>query len=69
MGFEGKNRRKDTKKAVTFKCNCLILSGATRNRAKFTSGCILLLFRNSARVISSYCSTVGLLRFAHRCSG
>lgn len=24
MGFEGKNRRKDTKKAVTFKCNCLI---------------------------------------------
>ena len=32
MGFEGKNRRKDTKKAVTFKCNCLIFSGATRNR-------------------------------------
>ena len=24
MGFEGKNRRKDTKKAVTFKCNYLI---------------------------------------------
>lgn len=24
MGFEGKNRRKDTKKTVTFKCNCLI---------------------------------------------
>ena len=32
MGFEGKNRRKDTKKAVTSECNCLIFSGATRNR-------------------------------------
>ena len=32
MGFEGKNHRKDTKKAVTFDCNCLIFSGATRNR-------------------------------------
>ena len=32
MGFEGKNHRKDIKKAVTFKCNCLIFSGATRNR-------------------------------------
>lgn len=32
MGFEGKNRRKDTKKAVTFECNCLIFSGATSNR-------------------------------------
>ena len=32
MGFEGKNHRKDIKKAVTFDCNCLIFSGATRNR-------------------------------------
>ena len=24
MGFEGKNHRKDTKKAVAFDCNCLI---------------------------------------------
>jgi len=47
----------------------LFLSGATRNRAKFTSGCISSLLRNVTRVISSYCSTVGLLRFAHRCSG
>ena len=42
-------------------------SGATRNRAKFTSGCISSLFRNIKRVISSYCSTVGLLRFAQGC--
>ena len=47
----------------------LFLSGATRNRDKFTSSCISSLFRNSVRVISSYCSTVGLLRFAYRCSG
>lgn len=49
--------------------NYRIDSGATRNRAKFTSGCISSLFRNIKRVISSYCSTVGLLRFACRCSG
>ncbi len=66
MGFERKNHRKDIKKAVTFDYNCLIFSGATRNRDKFTSNCISLLFRNSVRVISSYCSTVGLQRFAHR---
>ena len=39
MGFEGKNHRKDTKKAVTFDCNCLIFSGATSNRK---SVCIAL---------------------------
>ena len=38
MGFEGKNRRKDTKKAVTSECDCLIFSGATRNRNLFPSG-------------------------------
>ncbi len=32
MGFERKNHRKDIKKAVTFDYNCLIFSGATRNR-------------------------------------
>ena len=41
----------------------------TRNRTLSPSSCISLLFRNGKRVISSYCSTVGLLRFAHRCSG
>ena len=47
----------------------IYLSGATRNRTLSPSSCISLLFRNGKRVISSYCSTVGLLRFAHRCSG
>ena len=47
----------------------IYLSGATRNCDKFASSCISSLFRNVTRVISSYCSTVGLLRFAHRCSG
>ena len=41
MGFEGKNRRKDTKKAVTSECNCLIFSGATSNRK---TACIALFF-------------------------
>ena len=48
-------------------CFTCFLSGTTRNRAKFTSGCISSLFRNIKRVISSYCSTVGLLRFAQGC--
>lgn len=47
----------------------LLHCGATRNRTLSPSSCISLLFRNGKRVISSYCSTVGLLRFAHRCSG
>ncbi len=38
MGFERKNHRKDIKKAVTFDYNCLIFSGATRNRNLFPSG-------------------------------
>lgn len=49
--------------------NYRIDRGATRNCDKFASSCISSLFRNVTRVISSYCSTVGLLRFAHRCSG
>ena len=32
MGIEGKTTEKDIKKAVTFGSNCLIISGATRNR-------------------------------------
>ena len=40
-------------------------SGATRNRNISTSGCISLLFRITLTAISSYCSTVGLLCFAH----
>ena len=46
-----------------------LLSGATRNRDKFTSGCISLLFRIALTAISSYCSTAGLLHSAHRGSG
>ena len=32
MRIEGKTTGKDIKKAVTFGSNCLIISGATRNR-------------------------------------
>lgn len=39
-------------------------SGATRNRDKFTSSCISLLFRNSLTANSSDCSTNDLRCFA-----
>ena len=32
MGIEEKATGKDIKKAVTFRSNCFIISGATRNR-------------------------------------
>lgn len=47
--------------------NPLIFSGATRNRNLRPSGSISSLFRIASTAISSYCSTVGLLRSAHRC--
>ena len=41
--------------------------GATRNRNISTSDCVSLLFRNSVRVISSYCSTNNLRCFVQGC--
>ena len=38
MGIEEKATGKDIKKAVTFGSNCLIISGATRNRNLTISG-------------------------------
>ena len=51
MGFEGKNHRKDTKKAVTFDCNCLIFCGATRNRTGDTR-----IFYLPAKCLDNYFS-------------
>ena len=52
------------KKAVTNKCNCLIFSGATRNRHFYLSGCISYRYVFKKEVISRYCSTKFLHYFA-----
>ena len=63
MGFEGKNHRKDTKKAVTFDCNCLIFCGATRNRTGDTRIFSPLLYQLSYGTILQWvCIVVSRLR-------
>ncbi len=63
MGFEGKNHRKDTKKAVTVDCNCLIFSGATRNRTGDTRIFSPLLYQLSYGTILQWvCIVVSRLR-------
>ena len=63
MGFEGKNHRKDTKKAVTFDCNCLVFSGATRNRTGDTRIFSPLLYQLSYGTILQWvCIVVSRLR-------
>ena len=63
MGFEGKNHRKDTKKAVTVDCNCLIFSGATRNRTGDTRIFSPLLYQLSYGTILKWvCIVVSRLR-------
>ena len=63
MGFEGKNHRKDTKKAVTFDCNCLIFSGAIRNRTGDTRIFSPLLYQLSYGTILQWvCIVVSRLR-------
>ncbi len=54
MGFERKNHRKDIKKAVTFDYNCLIFSGATRNRTGDTRIFSPLLYQLSYGTIVSF---------------
>ena len=63
MGFEGKNHRKDTKKAVTVDCNCLIFCGATRNRTGDTRIFSPLLYQLSYGTILQWvCIVVSRLR-------
>ena len=63
MGFEGKNHRKDTKKAVTFDYNCLIFCGATRNRTGDTRIFSPLLYQLSYGTILQWvCIVVSRLR-------
>ncbi len=62
MGFEGKNHRKDIKKAVVFEDNCLIFSGATRNRTGDTRIFSPLLYQLSYGTIMSFCISLFRLR-------
>jgi len=52
---------------LKFKDYIIFKSGATRNRNLSPSGSISSLFRIALTVFSSYYSTAGLQRSAHRC--
>ena len=65
MGFERKNHRKDIKKAVTFDYNCLIFSGATRNRTGDTRIFSPLLYQLSyGTIVDNRTQPHGLFRFS-----